>query len=339
MSQPSRPPLGVLVAQLGSPDEPTPAALRRYLLEFLSDRNVIDYPAWFWQPILRGLILPLRAPRSARLYRSIWMAEGSPLVVHSQRFAAALQRRLGDGFRVALGMRYGQPALARALESLTKAGIRTLIIVPMFPQASATTSGSIVEAVRRLLRIPARVPHRSTIRILKPRFAEAFFDSPAYLDALAGSLRDYLASLRRPTEHVLVSFHGLPVRYIRHGDPYEAQCKVTAQMLADRMGWRPEDWTLAYQSRFGPEAWLAPSTQERITELARQGVRRLLVTAPSFVADCLETLSELGIEGREDFIRAGGDPDGYSLAPSLNADRRWVEAAASLVRETAAAGE
>jgi ferrochelatase len=160
---------------------------------------------------------------------------------------------------------------------------------------------------------------------------EPFFDAPAYIDAVAAGLRLHLASLPLSPEHVLVSFHGLPQRYLRRGDPYQTQCQTTARLLADRMGWQPQQWSLSYQSRFGPEAWLTPSTQTRIKELARQGVRRLVLVAPSFVADCLETLSELGLEGREVFVQAGGDPDGYSLAPSLNDSPGWTEALASLI--------
>lgn len=328
MDQPSRPPLGVLVAQLGSPDAPTPQALRRYLKEFLSDRRVIDYPSWFWHPILHGLILPLRSPRSARLYRSIWMPEGSPLVVHSQRFAAALQQRLGRGFRVALGMRYGEPRLPRPLRQLADGVVRGLVVAPMFPQYSTSTTGSIQAAVERWA-ASAENPG------LEPRFVDPFYDSSPYLDALASRLRLHLASLPQPPDHCLVSFHGLPRRYLRRGDPYEAQCQATARLLGDRMGWRPGQWSIGFQSRFGPEAWLGPSTQSRIRQLARQGTQRLVVVAPSFVADCLETLSELGIEGRRDFVGAGGDPAGYSLAPCLNDDARWVGAFASLVLETA----
>jgi ferrochelatase len=317
----------VLVAQLGSPEAPTSRALRRYLTEFLSDRHVIDYPSWFWQPILQGVILPRRSPRSARLYRSIWMPEGSPLVVHSRRFAAALQQRLGDGFRVALGMRYGQPGLPRALQELADGGVRRLIVAPMFPQYSGSTTGSIQEAVKRWAA-------SSELSGLEPRFVEPFYDSSAYLDALASNLRLHFASLPQPADHCLVSFHGLPRRYLRRGDPYESQCHATGQLLADRMGWLPGQWSIGFQSRFGPEAWLEPSTQTRIRELARQEVKRLVVVAPSFVADCLETLSELGIEGRQDFADAGGDSAGYSVAPCLNDDARWVESFASLVLET-----
>ena len=314
----------MLVAQLGSPAGPNPRALRRYLKEFLSDRDVIDYPALVWQPILRVFILPLRSPRSARLYRGIWMPEGSPLVVHSRRLAAALQERLGPGFRVALGMRYGEPGLERAVRSLAADGVRDLIVAPMFPQFSFSTTGSIRSAVDRAL------ASLEGLR-LERRFVEPFFDATAYIDALAAGLRLHLASLPLPPEHCLVSFHGLPLRYLRRGDPYQTQCQVTARMLADRMGWQPQQWSLSYQSRFGPEAWLAPSTQTRIKDLARQGVKRLVLVAPSFVADCLETLSELGLEGREDFVQAGGDPAGYSLAPSLNDSPAWAEALASLV--------
>lgn len=334
MTAATTPPLGVLIAQLGSPDAPTAAALRRYLREFLSDRNVIDYPSWFWQPLLRGVILPLRSPRSARLYERIWMPEGSPLVVHSRRFAAALQSLLGEPFQVELGMRYGQPSFTDALRGLAERRARTVVVFPMFPQSSGTTTGSIDEAVDSSVGVSGAATLATLERIRVP----PYYDSPVYLDALAHGLRDHIESLAKTPQHVLVSFHGLPLRYIRRGDPYARQCEKTARRLAERMGWQPSDWSLAYQSRFGPEPWLAPATNDRLMELARKGVRRLLVVAPSFVADCLETISELGDEGKEIFVRAGGDPDGYSVAPSLNADPRWVEAAASLVRQAASAG-
>lgn len=328
--------IGLLMAQLGTPDAPTAQALRPYLRQFLSDRRVIDYPPLLWQPLLRGLILRLRPRRSAKMYARIWTAAGSPLLAHSRAQAGALQTALGSGYEVALGMTYGKPSIDEALASLEAAGIDRIIVLPMFPQYSSTTTASVYDAVFRAA--AGKMPRFS--RALKRtfpalRFIAPYYEHPAYIGALAGHLRATVAAMTQPPDIFVISFHGVPKRYIDTGDPYRQQCERTADLLARAMGWAEADWTMSFQSRFGPEAWLEPYTEDLLESLAQRGVERPLVFAPGFVTDCLETLDELGNEGREQFAAGGGDASQYQLAPCLNANRAFIAALAELVRENA----
>jgi protoporphyrin/coproporphyrin ferrochelatase len=330
------PKIGVLVAQLGTPDAPTPQALRPYLAQFLSDMRVIDYNPFIWQPILRGIILLTRPRRSARLYQRIWLDDGSPLLVYSQAQAAGLQARLGDEYRVVLGMTYGSPSIARAIQQLESEGIDRIIVLPMFPQFSSTTTASIYDAVydaaggRRNPLRHARKRHIPTLRFIAP-----YFDDLAYIDALKARLCDTLAGLDQPPDKFVITFHGIPNRYIQTGDPYRAQCEQTAHLLAKAMGWRDDDWLLCFQSRFGPERWLEPYTDATLESLHAQGVQRPLVFSPGFVTDCLETLDELGNEGREQFEQGGGHGEAYHLAPCLNDHPRFLGMLAETVVDNA----
>ena len=327
---------GVLLAQLGTPDAPTAKALRPYLKQFLSDMRVIDYHPLLWQPILRGIVLLARPRRSAKLYARIWTGAGSPLLVISRAQAAALQWRLGAGFRVVPGMTYGNPSIASAIQNLESAGIERVIVLPMFPQFSSTTTASVYYAVYR-----AAAGKISPLRHDRKRFTPAltfippFYDHPAYIEAMVRHLAAALERLDAAPDLFLLTFHGIPNRYIRTGDPYRAQCEVTARLLAAAMGWRAEEWLLSYQSRFGPEAWLEPYTEDVLGALAARGIKRPFVFAPGFVTDCLETLDELGNEGREQFAEGGGDPDSYYLAPCLNENEHFLDLLAALVRENA----
>jgi ferrochelatase len=331
------PPVGVLVAQLGTPEAPTARAVRPYLAQFLSDMRVVDYPPWLWQPILRGIILRVRPARSARLYQRAWLPEGSPLLVYSQQQVAGLQARLGQGCRVVLGMRYGSPGIAAALATLEAQGIERIIVLPMFPQFSSTTTASIYDAVFTAA-AGRRCPlfHERKRRVPTLRFIEPYYDHPLYIAALRSHLREQIAALPAPPDHFIITFHGIPKRYVETGDPYRAQCERTAALLADAMGWDQSQWRMCFQSRFGPEKWLEPYTDETLESLAHQGVQRPLVFSPGFVADCLETIDELGNEGRQQFVDGGGAADQYHLAPCLNAHPAWLDAAAALVTANAA---
>jgi len=313
-------PLGVLFVNLGSPSAPTSSAVRAYLEEFLSDPMVVDLPRWRWALVRRLFILPLRAPKSAALYRKVWTEEGSPLVVFSRRFAGALARALGPAYRVALGMRYGAPALSTALAELRAAGCERVLVFPAFPQQSRTTTGTAVLEVGRALRALGWAP---SLGVLAPYFAD-----PGFVRAWAARLR----AVRVGDEHVVFSFHGLPVRYVEEGDPYRDHCEATARALAAELGLAPGRWTLVYQSRFGREPWLEPEAARVVPELAA-AEKRLVLAAPSFPCDCLETLEELGLRLAEDCACAGGL---LTVVPCLNDQEEWVAAAAELVRASTA---
>ena len=315
---------GLLVVQLGTPAAPRAGALYRYLTAFLGDRRVVDLPRAFWLPLLYGVIAPLRAPRSAAAYRKVWRAEGSPLLVHSARLADRLGERLG--VPAALGMRYGEPSVAEALAALEAKGVSRLVVLPLFPQASSTTTAAAWDALAAALAGTRRVPD--------VRFVRDWADHPAWLDALAAHVRAFWEEHGRGGRLVL-SFHGIPERYARAGDPYPGRCEATARGLRARLGLAGEDAPIAFQSRFGPEKWLAPSLEEVLARLAGEGVETVDVLAPSFAVDCLETLEEIAMRMREHFLAAGGRELRY--IPALNATDAHVEALAAVVREEAGA--
>jgi ferrochelatase len=314
-----QPPRGVLLVNLGSPDAPTPAAVRAFLDEFLGDRFVVDLNPALWWAVRKLLVLPRRAEPVSKLYASIWTPEGSPLTANSRRLAQALGPALGSGWRVALGMRYGRPSLVGALEELRAAGCREVLAAALFPQASGTTTGSIEAALREL----ARRPGAPRLRLMA-----AYPDHPAYLRALAVGLREELA--RGPVDHTVFSLHGLPVRYVRAGDPYQSHCERTVRGLARELGLAEGDWTLCYQSRFGQGEWLAPSSETVVPALAARHPR-VLIAMPGFAADCLETLEEVGVRLAESFRAAGGRE--LRVAPCLNDHPAWVAALSEMLRE------
>lgn len=328
--------VGVLVAQLGTPDAPTPKALYPYLKQFLSDRRIIDYPPLVWQPILRGIVLTRRPRSSSQLYSRIWMEEGSPLMVYSEQQVNGLQQRLGPAYRVILGMRYGNPGIDEAIRTLEAEGINRIIVLPMFPQYSSTTTASIYDAVN--LAASGRTSfwwhdHKRFVPTL--RFVEPYYDHPHYIEAMRRHLLREIDQLGYQPDKVLVSFHGIPDRYLRTGDPYRAHCERTAQLLAEAMNWTPDQYIVCFQSRFGPEEWLQPYTEDVIRELHSQGVQRPMVFSPGFITDCLETLDELGNEGRDQFEEGGGHGENFYLAPCINANEDWLDALAELVEVNA----
>jgi ferrochelatase len=308
----------VLLCNLGTPDEPTAAAVRRYLAEFLGDSRVVEIPRALWLPLLHGLILPRRAGASAAKYASIWMPEGSPLKVWTGRQAESLQRWLGDrghAVQVAYAMRYGNPSIAAQLDALKAAGATRILVVPGYPQYSGTTTASVVDAVSAW--------SAGTRNLPEMRFVSRYHDDAGYIEALAARIEQHWAA-HGHGEHLVMSFHGVPERTLQLGDPYHCECRKTARLLATRLGLGEGSWTLSFQSRFGRAKWLEPATEPTLRALAARGVRRIDVACPGFIADCLETLEEIAQEARDAFLAAGGK--GFRYIPCLNDAPEWITA-------------
>jgi ferrochelatase len=305
MSPLATPRVGVLLINLGTPDAPEARAVRRYLAEFLTDPRVVEIPAIAWRPILYGIILRTRPQRSAEAYNQIWTNEGSPLVVIAKRQAQALRDRLGREVRVDYAMRYGNPGIADAIERMTDAGCDRILAVPMYPQYCAATTATAGDAVFGVL---ARMRVQPALRILPP-----YYDDPLYIGALRDSFTRQLGALDFKPDRLLLSFHGMPQRTLALGDPYHDHCQATARLVSEALG---RDVDVAFQSRFGRAKWLEPATDATLEAYPKQGVKRIAVAAPGFSADCLETLEELGIRGRETFERAGGER--FALLDCLN---------------------
>ena len=316
---------GVLLTNLGTPDAPTPAALRRYLAQFLSDPRVIETPRWLWWFILHGVILRVRPRRSAKAYREVWTEAGSPLLAISEKQCAAIRAELdkdaGSPVRVELGMRYGNPSIRSALERLRGYNVRRLVILPLYPQYSAATTASTFDAVAGVLKTWRHIPELSMIA--------GYHDNPGYIDALAKSVRDHWAQSGKP-DRLLFSFHGLPRSYVLAGDPYADECRATARLLARRLGLDEEFWGLSFQSRFGPREWLQPYTDKLLQEWGGSGIRHVHVICPGFAADCLETLEEIEIQNRDFFLAAGGKS--FSYIPALNDRPRHITALCDIIR-------
>jgi ferrochelatase len=318
------PETGILLVQLGTPDAPTAPALRRYLRQFLGDPRVIEAPRLTWWFVLNLFILPIRPARSAAKYRNIWdPVTGSPLLHYTCRQTEALQKTL-SGMPVRFGMIVGNPSLADIVKQMIdRDRIERLIVFPMFPQYSATTTASATDALFKALMGQRRVP---ALRVVPP-----YYEHPAYVDALAGVIREELARLAWTPDHHLLSFHGIPIRYARNGDPYATHVKRTTAALVRRLGWPRTAWTQTFQSLFGREEWLKPYTEDWLKTLAQQGKRKVFVAMPGFTTDCLETLDEIGREARETFLHAGGEV--LHACPCLNDHPRWIEAMAAIIRD------
>ena len=310
--------VGVLVVNLGTPDAPTSGAVRRYLAEFLSDRRVVELPAILWQPILRGIVLTVRPNKSAKAYAQIWTDAGSPLAAITQRQAAALQASLGAGVTVAHAMRYGADAIAPAIDALMAAGCRRILVAPLYPQYCAATTASVVDAVNAHL---ARLRWQPAIRTMPP-----YHDDPAYIEALRRSAEEALGNLGFVPDVLLASFHGMPLRTLNLGDPYHCQCLKTARLLGEALG-RPV--VPSFQSRFGKAKWLEPATDASLTRLGREG-KSVAVIAPGFSADCLETLEEVALRGREQYMEAGGER--FAYIPCLNDSAVGISMLETLIR-------
>lgn len=314
---------GILLIQLGTPDAPTPKALRRYLRQFLGDPRVIEAPRWLWWIILNLVILPRRPRQSAEKYRRIWDPEtGSPLM-HLTRRQTELLQQCFPSLPVRFGMQYGQPSVASVVREMIGAGVNRLIVVPMYPQYSATTYAAATDALFKALLKERRVP---AVRIVPP-----FFDHPAYIEAQAAVIERQVARLDWEPEHFVLSFHGIPLKYAQRGDPYPQHVDATVRRLTERLGWPPDRFTRSYQSLFGRDEWLRPYTDDVLQELAGRGIKRVFVATPGFTTDCLETIDEIGHESAEIFREAGGER--LYQCPCLNDSPEWIAALQTIIAE------
>ncbi|AQR74125.1 ferrochelatase [Sphingomonas sp. LM7] len=306
------PKIGVLLVNLGTPESPTPSAVRRYLAEFLSDPRVIEIPRIVWKPILHGIILRTRPAKSAHAYQQVWTEEGSPLAAITRAQATALEGTFGPDVRVEYAMRYGLPEIRDRLVSLKTYGAERILVAPLYPQYCAATTASVTDAVFAALKTFRRQP---AIRMLPP-----YHDDPAYIDALKTSIEQSVATLDFEPEMLIASFHGMPQRTLELGDPYHCHCQKTARLLREALG---RDLTITFQSRFGRAKWLEPATDKVLESLPGKGVKRVAIVAPGFSADCVETLEELAIRGRESFLAAGGTD--FAVLPCLNASAVGID--------------
>ena len=318
----------ILLLNLGTPEAPTRAAVRRYLKEFLSDPRVVEIPRLVWWLILNGVILNLRPAKSAAKYAQIWDQEGSPLRVHTERQTKLLRGLLGAQGQTALvvdfAMRYGSPSIASVLARLKQQRCERILILPMYPQYAASTTATAFDAVSDYFRHTRNIPEL--------RFVKHFHDHPGYIGALAEGVRKHWVQHGKP-DKLLMSFHGLPRYTLDRGDPYHCECQKTARLLADALELTPEQWQLSFQSRFGRTEWLKPYTAATLAQWGKQGMRRVDVVCPGFVADCLETLEEIGMEGRTEFLQAGGKE--FHAIPCLNESDAWIQALAQIAMKHA----
>lgn len=318
----------ILLVNLGTPEAPSPGAVRRYLREFLWDPRVVEIPRPVWWLILNGIVLTVRPAATARKYARVWLPDGSPLKVHTEAMAARLAERLAEPGEapmvptVSYAMRYGKPSIAATLSALKAAGAQRILVLPLYPQYAASTTGAVMDALAAWTTRTRNLPELRLVR--------SFHDHPAYIGALAAGIRGHWQAHGRPNR-LLMSFHGLPRYTLDRGDPYHCECHKTARLLAEALEISATEWQLAFQSRFGRAQWLQPYTGDVLRKLGREGLGRVDVVCPGFPADCLETLEELGIEGREIFIGAGGRD--YRLIPCLNASDAWIDGLSAIARD------
>jgi len=323
--QSADPKIAVVLVNLGTPDAPTPSAVRRYLKQFLSDQRVVEIPRFVWWFILNLIILPFRARKSAKKYASIWMRDGSPLAIHTEKQAKLLRGYLGErshDVQVVPAMRYGNPSLPDVLDKLKQTGCERILILPAYPQYCAATTATVFDAV---------FAHYAEVRnVPELRFVRNYYDHDAYIGALSESVFAYWESNGRP-DKLVMSFHGMPKRTQDLGDPYHDECQQTGRLLAARLGLAPEQYLVTFQSRFGKANWLQPYTAPTLKQLAESGVRRVDVMCPGFIADCLETLEEIAIEGRQEFMTAGGKD--FHYIPCLNESNVWMHGLAEVAEQ------
>lgn len=316
---------GILLVNLGTPEKPTAKALRPYLRQFLGDPRVIEWPTWLWKPILNGIILNVRPKKSAKLYASIWTEEGSPLLLYSQSIAdklqATLQEDWGDNIRVALAMRYGRPAIKDKLAEFREANVQRILVLPLFPQYSATTTATIYDIVFDELRRYRWMPELRTV--------SDYHDNPLYIQALADSIRAFWAANGRSAK-LLYSFHGIPKNYFEKGDPYYCFCQKTARLVSENLGLGQAEYQVCFQSRFGPEEWLQPYSDKTLEQWGQNGLESVATICPGFAVDCLETLEEMAEQNREIFLEAGGKQ--YQYIPCLNDSEAQLDLFTNLAR-------
>lgn len=310
----------VLLLNLGTPSAPTAQAVKPYLAEFLSDQRVVELSKWLWQPILRGIILPFRSGKSAHGYQKIWFDEGSPLAVYTQRLAAALSDRLPENL-IAYAMTYGEPSVENVIANLKAQGATRLLVIPLYPQYAGSSSGAALDKVMQVLLRQRNMMEIQTIN--------SFCDDEGYIGCLKNQVENFWR-VNGKGDKLMMSFHGIPLAQYEQGDPYPEQCYRTARTLAAALNLSEEDYLVSFQSRFGRAKWVEPSTQDLFDRLPEQGVKRLDVICPAFVCDCLETMEEIALVGREQFHAAGGEQ--FHYIPCLNAQANWANALADLVR-------
>ncbi len=313
------PKVGVLLINLGTPDAPTPKAVKRYLKEFLSDQRVVELPKLLWQPILRGIILNRRPKKSAAAYAKIWTEDGSPLAFHTKAQALNLNHRLDDNIMVDYAMRYGNPSIPSQISKLKDAGCTRIFLAPMYPQYSGATTATVYDKAYETF---SAMRWQPAVRTLPP-----YYDDPLHIDALKQSIEIGLKGLDFTPDAIVISFHGMPEKTLHLGDPYHCHCQKTARLLSDAMGL---ELTLSFQSRFGKAKWLEPATDVTLENLAKSGKSNIAIFAPGFAVDCVETLEELSIEGRDIFIKAGGKK--FAYLPCLNSSNIGMEMIESLIR-------
>lgn len=320
--------VGVLLTNLGTPEAPTAKALRPYLKQFLWDPRVVEVPRPLWWLILNGIILRVRPKRSAAAYAEVWTDEGSPLLTHSLNQAKALQCALaesyGDQVIVDVAMRYGQPAIASVIDKLLSAGVRKLIVLPLYPQYSAATTGSTFDAIADEFKQRRWLPDF--------RFISHYHDHSGFIHAITNRIKAHWAEHGR-TDKLLFSYHGMPQKYLENGDPYHCECHKTTRLIAEQLGLAPNEYLTTFQSRFGRDPWLQPYTDETLKALPKQGVNSVQIICPGFSSDCLETIEEIGGENCEYFLEAGGER--YEYIPCLNAEPDHIELMRTLIEEQA----
>jgi|ERR1022692_1133133 len=316
--------IGVLVVNLGTPDSPSYFAVQRYLAEFLRDRRVINTSRWIWLPLLYGIVLPLRPIRTARNYRKVWMPGGSPLAVYSrglsEKIGALLQQGAGDRIRVELAMTYGNPGIPDAIQRLAEQNVKRLLVLPLYPQYCSSTTGSVFDRTSAALTRWRWLP--------ETRFVNDYHGNAGYVDALADQILETWSNAGERS-HLVMSYHGIPAAYVAEGDPYQAQTEATTRAVALRLNLSAGEYSHCYQSRFGSVVWLQPYTQDLLIELIKRGVRKLTVASPSFAVDCLETLEEVAMEYRHQFMQLGGEK--FEFVPALNDADRHAEVLAAIV--------
>ena len=317
---------GVLLVNLGTPDEPTPGAVRRYLREFLSDPRVVELPRLVWLPILYFLILPFRPGKTAKKYQKVWTRDGSPLRVYLERQAQILKGSLGERLRalvpVVAAARYGKPSIRDGLKALREQGCDRVLVLPLYPQYTSSTTASVEDAVSKALKRWKPAP--------EVRVVQDFHDHRAYAKAVARNVNEYWMKHGRP-DRLLMSFHGIPKRSIERGDPYEKQCRATAELIATELGWNDARTLVTFQSRFGAAEWVKPYTADTARELGKEGIGRLDVICPGFASDCLETLEEIALEVRDEFLHAGGKE--FHYIPTTNDTKAWMTALSIIALE------
>lgn len=311
---------GVLLVNLGTPDEATTPAVKRFLNQFLSDKRVVDTPRLIWYPILRGAILPIRSPKVAKLYQTVWMDEGSPLMVYSKRQAEKLAKLVD--IPVELGMTYGNPSLQSGIESLMAKGVEELIVLPLYPQYSGTTTAAVSDGLTKAFQ---NIPVMPGFKLIRD-----YHDHPAYIKALAESVKRSWAEKGRG-DYLLCSYHGIPQRYADNGDIYPKHCEATTELLRQALGLNKDQIGMTYQSRFGREEWLKPYTDKTLEKLPEKGIKNLDIMAPAFSADCLETLEEISEQCQELFIEEGGEV--FNFIPCLNDDDLHIQMMVELIED------